>query len=276
MSTNNNSCDIQLYSARPVNDPFNRTERWMATLVHELRDPLSVVMMSLEELQKTCATEPATRLTHQIASDSASHMARVIQDVMDLCRAHRGNASMQTERTDVTRVVMGAMRSAHLHLASRGHKLSVSLPAEQLVVNAHPSRLQQILTNLLINAAKNTEPGGEIALTIQDSAGSVLMSVRDNGVGMTPGFASQIFESHWKKPSFEPKDPDGLGIGLALVKSLVELHGGTIGVRSDGPGKGSEFLVRLPDCVLADDERSYQPLLEMTAFDHLVPNVSET
>jgi signal transduction histidine kinase len=275
MSNNSNSYNIQVCGTRPVNDPFNQTERWMATLVHELREPLNVVMMSLEEIRHTCAMEPATRLTHQIALDSASHMARVLQDIMDLCRSHRGAILRKTERTDVTRVVMGAVRSAHLHLATRGHKLSVSLPAKQLVINAHPSRLQQILTNLLINAAKYTEPGGEMSLTVQESAGGLLVSVRDSGVGMTPDFVSQIFESHWKEPSFEPKDSDGFGIGLALVKVLVELHGGTIRVRSDGPGKGSEFIVSLPDCVFADDEHLCQRLLEMAVCERTRPNVSE-
>jgi len=257
------SYEIQLHTDRPVKESSNQTERWLATLAHELRDPLSVIIMSLDELQGTCADEPAARFTRQIAKDSASHMARVIDDVLDLCRAHRGKLPAQTERTDVTRMVMGAVRSAHFQLASRGHKLSVSLPSEQMVIKAHPSRLQQILTNLLINAAKNTDPGGEISLTISDSAGTFVMSVRDNGAGMTPDFVSQVFDSHWKKPSFEPGNSDGLGIGLALVKSLVELHSGTVSVSSDGLGKGSEFIVRLPDCVLGDSDQPYQHLLEM-------------
>jgi two-component system, chemotaxis family, CheB/CheR fusion protein len=265
--SNSQSQEIQVFTAGPVDDSFHRAERCMATLVHELRDPLGVVMLSLEELRERCAFDPAAGLTHQIAVDSASHMARVIDDVMELYRARSGKMSMQTQHTNVTRTVMGAVRSAHFHFASRRQKLSVLVPPRQLVIEAHPSRLQQIMTNLLINAAKCTQPGGEVTLTVQNSAGSLVMVVRDNGVGMTPSFVSQILESHWNKPSFQPNHCDGLGIGLMLVKSLVELHGGTIAVRSDGPGKGSEFTVQLPNCVLADDEQRYQHLLETARND---------
>jgi signal transduction histidine kinase len=176
---------------------------------------------------------------------------------------------MHTEPTDLTRAVMGAVRSAHLQLQTRGHRLSVSLPSGQMLIRAHPSRLQQIVTNLLINAAKNTRAGGEISLAIEDSAGTLVISVRDNGVGMTSSFVSQIFDSHWKSPPFDPHNSDGLGIGLALVKSLVQLHNGTVAARSDGPGKGSEFIVRLPDCVLAESDRPDLRFIEMAKNDQV-------
>jgi signal transduction histidine kinase len=230
----------------------------MATLAHELRDPLSAIILSLDELKNICASEPLAGHTHQIAADSASHMARVIDDTLNLCRCHRHALPVQGEPANMNPIVLGAVNSARLQLQGRGHKLSVSLPTEQLLINAHPVRLQQILTNLLINAAKNTQPGGEISLTIKNSAGTLVISVRDNGVGMTPSFVSSIFDSHWKTPSFDAKPSDGLGIGLALVKSLVQLHNGTVAVSSDGPGLGSEFVVRLPDCVQADSNKPDQ------------------
>jgi signal transduction histidine kinase len=256
--SNIRSDEIQVHTDRPVNDSFNAAERWLATLAHELRDPLSAIILSLDELQKICASEPMAGHTHQIAAESASHMARVIDDTLNLCRSHRRALPVHREPTNVTPIVLGAVHSARLQLQSRGHKLSVSLPTEPLLINAHPVRLQQILTNLLINAAKNTQAGGEISLAIQNSAGTLVISVRDNGVGMTASVVSTLFDSHWKTPSLDAKPSDGLGIGLVLVKSLVQLHNGTVAVSSDGPGRGSEFVVRLPDCVQADSNKSDQ------------------
>lgn len=219
---------------------------------NEPRDPLSAIILSLDELKTICATEPMAGHTHQLAADSASHMARVIDDTLNLCWCHRQALPVHGEPISLNPIVLGAVHSARLQLQSRCHNLSISLPTEELLINAHPVRLQQILTNLLINAAKNTQPGGEISLTVQNSTGTLVISVRDNGVGMTPKFVSTIFDSHWKTPSFDAKPSDGLGIGLALVKSLVQLHNGTVAVSSGGPGLGSEFVVRLPDCVLPD------------------------
>lgn len=238
----------------PMIEPWVGADRWVATLAHELRNPLTAMMLSLGELKSVCPTDPAARLA-QIAMEVASHMARVIDDTLDLCRSRHVKLPIQTERVDLARVVTAALRSAHPFVVRRRHSLSVSLPSHPVVLLTNPSRLQQILTNLLINAAKYTKPGGEIFLTVQSTADLLVIKVRDNGMGMTPDVLSQLFKPHWQRSSPPPDHGDGLGIGLAIVKLLAELHGGSVSAHSEGPGKGAEFVVRLPDCVVQSDYR---------------------
>ena len=135
--------------------------------------------------------------------------------------------------------------TAHL-LAARGHRLTVSLPAGPVSLVADPVRLEQVLINLLANAAKFTDPGGDIRLSAQAEAGQAVLRVRDNGRGIAPELLPRVFDLFWQGPGREEKGARGLGLGLALVKSLVELHGGSVAARSDGPGTGAEFIVRLP------------------------------
>jgi signal transduction histidine kinase len=236
-----------------------RTQRCMAALAHELRNPLTAILLSLDELHPICVSEPSACQTRQLARDSALHMATVIDDVLELYRATGSRLPNGTERTELSRIVIGAVRSSHLQMARKGHRLSVSLPSPDLMLLTHPSRLQQILTNLLSNAARYTEPGGEITLEVLHSAAALMISVRDNGVGMTPSFISQLFNRQRHQNPPHRKSGQGFGIGLALVQSLVELAGGTVTAHSDGPGKGSEFRVRLPNCVVQETETVGSP-----------------
>jgi two-component system CheB/CheR fusion protein len=197
-------------------------------------------------------------------------MASVIDDILNLYRAHTGNIpanaeriTPENERTELSRIVMAAVRNSHIQMARRRHQLSVSVPMQNLMIKGRSSRLQQILTNLLVNAAKYTETGGDIALNIQRSANTLVISVRDNGEGMSPVFIAQLFANHWKGIPSSPAERDGLGIGLAFVKSLAELDGGTVVVESEGPGKGSEVIVRLPNYIAREIEFRSIPLLGM-------------
>jgi signal transduction histidine kinase len=270
----------KLLSDSPVTDAILREERWMATLAHELREPLCAMLMSLDELSSVCAENPEARITQRIARESGLHMAAVIDDILELYRAHSSNLPACLERltqeprqAELSRIVMAAVRASHVQMAKRGHQLSVSLPMQNLLIKGRSSRLQQILTNLLVNAAKYTETSGDIALNIQRSANTLVISVRDNGVGMSPVLVAQIFANHWKGIPRSLDERCGLGIGLALVKSLAELDGGTVVFESEGLGKGSEVIVRLPNYIDQEIEARSMPLLGMDEIPDINPSI---
>jgi signal transduction histidine kinase len=153
---------------------------------------------------------------------------------------------LRKEVVDLGAVVAGATEAtAHL-MAARGHRLTVALPDGPVSLMADPARLEQVLTNLLANAAKFSDPGGDIALTAAVEAGLIVLRVRDNGRGIAPDLLPRVFDAFWQVPEAGKNGAAGLGLGLALVKSLVEMYGGSVAARSEGPGTGAEFIVRLP------------------------------
>ncbi len=218
-----------------------RGDRWMATLAHELRNPLGAIMLSLEELGPVCAPDTSAFLTWETAMASAEHMARVIDGALDICRARRDELRSETEPVDLGRIVAAAIRNSQPVISRKKHQMTLDLPLGKTAVQGHATRLELIVTNLLTNSAKYTNPGGRISIVIEIAANVVTLRVRDNGIGIASDSLPKIFEPYWKGPA-----SDGLGIGLALVKSLVELLGGSIAVHSDGPGLGAEFAVHLP------------------------------
>jgi signal transduction histidine kinase len=220
----------------------------IALLAHELRNPLASIMLALRAMRGRCVDEPMARHARDAAERQARHMARIIEDVLHLCRAGQGKLSLCKERVDLATVVAGAIETAGHFLATRGHHLTVSLPPGAVSLVADPSRLNQILTNLLTNAAKYTDPGGKICLTAEVVAGAVVLQVRDNGMGIEPDLLPRVFDLFQQGDGPGNQTCGGLGIGLALVKSLVELHGGNVSAFSGGAGTGSKFVVRLLDC----------------------------
>jgi signal transduction histidine kinase len=171
---------------------------------------------------------------------------RITDDLFDLSAGFLGKLSLHKEVVELAAVVTAATEAtAHL-LAARGHRLTVSLPVGPVFLVADPVRLEQVLTNLLANAAKYTDRGGDIRLTAEAAVGRAVLRVRDNGRGIAPGLLPRVFDLFWQGRDDQPAG--GLGLGLALVKALVELHGGSVEARSDGPGAGAEFTVRLPAC----------------------------
>lgn len=218
-----------------------RGDRWMAMLAHELRNPLGAIVMSLEELRPICAADGTACQTHQTAMAGAQHMARVIDGALDICRARWDKLRSETEAVDLGRIVAAAIRNSRRVISQKSHKVTLDVPLGRTAVQADATRLELIVTNLLTNSAKYTNPGGRISVAIEIAANVVTLRVRDNGIGISSDSLPMIFEPYWKGPA-----SDGLGIGLALVKSLVELHGGTIAVHSEGSGLGTEFAVHLP------------------------------
>jgi signal transduction histidine kinase len=232
-------------STRPASVPLPLDES-LATLAHEFRDPLATILLALEVIP--CDGDPAARRVRTIAEHQAQRVVRIVDDLFDLCAGSRDKLPLRKEVVELPAIVAGATETtAHL-LAARGHRLTVSLPAEPVFLVADPLRLAQVLTNLLANAAKFTEPGGHIRLTAEAEAGQAVLRVRDNGQGIAPDLLPRVFDLFWQGPGLGNKGACGLGLGLALVKSLVELHGGSVAACSDGPGTGSEFIVRLPVC----------------------------
>ena len=173
-------------------------------------------------------------------------MVRLVEDLLDLSRIMQGKLDLRRERIDLAAVVAEAVETARPVIDAKGHALSLALPAEPVALDADPFRLAQALTNLLNNAAKYSEPGGRIDLAVRREGPDVVLSVRDAGVGIAPEMLPRIFDLFMQEGRSAERAQGGLGVGLALVKSLVELHGGSVEARSDGPGRGSLFILRLP------------------------------
>jgi signal transduction histidine kinase len=171
---------------------------------------------------------------------------RLVDDLFDLCAGTRDRLPLRKEVVELAAVVEGARETtAHL-LAARGHRLTVSMPAGPVLLVADLTRMEQVLTNLLANAAKFTDPGGEIQLIAHVEAEQIVLQVRDNGRGIDAAQLPRVFDLFWQ--GSQNSGARGLGLGLALVKSLVELQGGSVTAHSEGPGTGAEFIVRLPAC----------------------------
>jgi signal transduction histidine kinase len=241
-----NAHDSSISTQVPGQSSAQPSDQWMATLAHELRNPLNVIVMALDMLQPICAEEPSAREARDAAEHGSLHMARIIDDVLDLCRGTHGKLCLCRERVDLAEVVARAVETSRPLLAAGNHRLTVSLPPEPVTLEADGSRLQQILTNLLTNAAKYTNPGGQISLIVHSAAGALMFRIRDNGIGIAPDLLPCIFDLYRQGAGAQSRHQGGLGIGLALVKSLVELHGGTVAAYSGGVNSGSEFVVRLP------------------------------
>jgi CheY-like chemotaxis protein len=173
-------------------------------------------------------------------------MVRLVDDLLDLSRIMQGKLELRRERVELAALVSDAVQTARPVIEAKGHELTVTLPAGPVVLEADPIRLAQAITNLLNNAAKYSEPGGRIALSAVREGDEVVLGVRDTGVGIAPEMLPRIFELFTQEGRSADLSQGGLGVGLALVKSLVEMHGGVVQARSEGLGRGSEFIVRLP------------------------------
>ena len=221
-------------------------DEFLATLAHELRNPLAPIRNALSLMRYSAAVGADFEAERTMAERQVAHLAHLVDDLMDIARISRGKIQLRKEPLELAPVVRRAVEAIQFTLEGRGHALVVSLPDGPIRLEADPTRLEQILWNLLSNAAKYTEPGGRIRLEGQRVAGEVVIRVRDTGIGIEREMLPRIFEMFTQVDHRSTRALDGLGIGLGLVKSLVEMHGGTITAGSDGPGMGSEFVVRLP------------------------------
>jgi signal transduction histidine kinase/DNA-binding response OmpR family regulator len=229
-----------------------RKDEFLATLSHELRNPLAPLRNSLHLLRLAGHAGASATSIHQMMERQVQHLVRLVDDLLEMSRISRGTFELRKERVEVAGIVRNAVETSDPLLQAAGHQLTVSLPSEPLWVDGDPVRLAQILANLLNNAANYTTAGGEISVEARREGGVALLAVRDNGAGITAEALPRLFEMFSRGDRQSGHDQGGLGIGLALARRLAEMHGGTITARSEGPGLGSEFTVRLP---LAADQR---------------------
>ncbi len=222
-----------------------RKDEFLAMLGHELRNPLAPIRNGLAVLRQRGGDATTARVL-ALMERQVVHAARLIDDLLDVSRVTRGVIELRREDVALADVVARAVEEARPALDERRHRLELSVAAEPLVVHADPSRVQQMVTNLLTNAAKYTPPGGQVWLRAGREGGQAVVRVRDNGIGIRPEMRRHIFEMFTQADRVEGRVSEGLGMGLPLVKSLAELHGGSVEVHSEGPGLGSEFVVRLP------------------------------
>ncbi len=233
---------------------WSPNDAWLATLVHELRSPLATVLSALGVMSSGPDLDPITRRARDVAQRQAWRAMQLIDDLFDVCGGFRGKLPLRREAVDLAEVVATATEAAGHRLAERRHRLTVSLPPEPAILDGDRLRLEQVLTNLLDNAAKYTDPGGHIQVSAALEAELIVLRVRDNGRGIAADLLPQVFDLFRQGLNHGHQAAGGLGLGLALVRSLVELHGGGVTACSDGPGTGSEFVVRLPASARMKDE----------------------
>lgn len=212
----------------------------MARVAHELRGRLACILYVLQGMPSGGAAAEKAR---GIAERQAWRAARIVEDLFDVCAGGRDKLALRKERVTLAGVVWRAVETVEPQLMAAGHRLTVALPSDPPELNADSLRLEQVFVNLLANAAKYTPPGGHVLVTAEADAGQVAVRVRDTGRGIPPALLPRVFDPFVQEPGECSK---GLGLGLAVVKSLVEAHGGTVTAASDGPGAGAEFTVRLP------------------------------
>ncbi len=238
-----------LREARAAQDALQisdrRKDEFLAILAHELRNPLAPIANGLELMKQQDMGEPLSGV-RSMMEQQLRHMVRLIDDLMDISRISRGKISLQMENVSLAQAIHMACQESRPLYESMRHTLELDLPDEVLAVHADMSRLLQIFSNLLNNAAKYTPPGGLVCISVREADGHALVSVRDNGVGLEPNQTERIFELFAQVGNKEGKSVGGLGVGLALVRNLVTLHAGVVSVSSQGLGKGSDFTVKLP------------------------------
>lgn len=221
-------------------------DEFLATLAHELRNPLAPVRNALEIIRLGANNPQSLERGRTMMERQVVHMVRLIDDLLDISRITRGKIQLRTERIDLAAVVANAIEGSRPLIDAGNHRLHVSLRCPDVVMDADPTRLTQILMNLLNNAAKYTESGGDIYLDASTEKGMLVLRVKDTGCGIPAEMLSRVFTMFAQSERSRERSQGGLGIGLSLVRGLVELHGGSVEAQSDGPGKGSEFIVRLP------------------------------
>jgi PAS domain S-box-containing protein len=227
-----------------------RKDEFLATLAHELRNPLAPIRQAALISKTPAATDAQKRWSHDVINRQVNHMALLLDDLLDISRVTRGTLELRTETTELAEVIDAAVETARPSIDSKRHALSIEIPNEPVLLAADPMRLAQVIANLLTNAAKYTDPQGRIRLHAARDAGSITISVTDNGIGIPADALQRVFAMFSQVKSAQDRSDGGLGIGLALAKGLVDLHGGTIEARSPGVGRGSEFIVRLPALTL--------------------------
>ena len=236
----------QLRVEEMLREADRRKDEFLATLAHELRNPLAPIRNSLHILRLTSVSDPAVAQVCAMMERQVGNLVRLVDDLMEVSRITRGKVELRLESVEMAGVIYNAIEASRPVIESFQHQLAISIPTESLTVNGDPVRLSQIIANLLNNAAKYMNEGGQIWLNVKRQDAEVLISVRDSGIGISAGMLPHIFKMFTQVDRSTRQSQGGLGIGLTIVRTLVELHGGRVEAHSRGLNEGSEFVVRLP------------------------------
>ncbi len=231
-----------------------RKDEFLALLSHELRNPLAPILASARLLEQR--RDPEAEHDVQVIVRQVKHLARLVDDLLDVTRVARGMVTLVKNRLELATVVARAVEAITPLVGERRHRLEVSVPAIGLEVDGDEVRLTQVINNLLMNAAHFTPPGGTIAVSAAREGDDVVLRVRDTGMGIDSTLLPYVFETFVQGARGADRAQGGLGLGLSLVRTLTELHGGTVAAQSDGPGRGSEFSVRLPALAMREEAAS--------------------
>jgi signal transduction histidine kinase/ActR/RegA family two-component response regulator len=223
-----------------------RKDEFLATLAHELRNPLAPLRNALAILKLAGSDPRVTAEAREMMDRQLTQMVRLVDDLLDVSRITTGKLALRREPVDLDSVVKSAVDTVTPYLEGRQHTLRVALPRDAVHLYADPTRLAQVFSNLLHNAAKFTPPGGRIEITGEVDGNAVVVRVADNGIGIAPEMLAGVFEMFAQADQSLERVHAGLGVGLTLARRLVELHGGTLAAISEGTGRGSQFVVRLP------------------------------
>ena len=228
-----------------------RKDEFLATLAHELRNPLAPIHNAVQVLMMTGLRDPELKWSREVIDRHVRHMARLLDDLLDVSRITHGKLALRKERIRLAAVIQSAIETSRPLVESQRHELVVVVPDEPILIDADPVRLAQVFSNLINNAARYTEPGGHIRLIAERQGSDVVVTVKDDGIGIPAEMMPRIFEMFCQGQERTERASGGLGVGLSLVQGLVQLHGGHVEALSGGQDMGSEFIVRLPAAVEA-------------------------
>jgi len=231
-----------------LRDADSRKDEFLAMLGHELRNPLAPIRNAVQVMRKIGVADPKLAWARDVVDRQAGHLTRLVDDLLDVSRIIRGKITLHKSSIEIAAVVEQALETSKPLIDIRQHELTVSVPEEPVRIYGDPVRLAQVISNVLNNAAKYTPSGGKIGLAVTREAGQAVIRVRDTGEGISAHLLPRLFDLFTQAERTIDRSQGGLGIGLTIVQKIVELHGGYVEAYSEGPGKGSEFVIRLPVC----------------------------
>jgi signal transduction histidine kinase/ActR/RegA family two-component response regulator len=246
------------YKMQELSDADRAKDEFIAMLAHELRNPLAPIRNAVEVLKRKEISDRAVQWARDLIDRQVEHLKRLVDDLLDVSRIARGKIDLQRIPVDVAEVVERAVELSQPGIAVRHHHLDVRMPEAPVHVEGDRERLAQALANILNNAAKYTAPGGRIALDVRQDGSEARITVRDTGQGISDELLPRIFDAFTQGDRGLDRAEGGLGIGLTLVKRIIELHGGRVEARSEGPGRGAEFELRTPCCATVEASPSPQ------------------
>jgi PAS domain S-box-containing protein len=242
-----------------LSDADRRKNEFLALLAHELRNPLAPISNTVRALRRGAIDKETVRLASELLERQVGQMSRLVDDLLDMSRISRGKIELRKDPVELTPIIEQAVEAARPHFRKLNHELTLKLPAQAVYLNADRARLTQVIANLLNNAAKFTDAGGHVWLTVEAAGDQAVFSVRDTGIGIAAEQLPHVFDMFAQADTSLERSRDGLGIGLTLVKTIAELHGGTVEARSAGLGRGSEFIIRLPVLVAGAETAPQSP-----------------